>query len=510
MSKAISWLKDNNLNELINTFQDLDIESINDIMFKQFAKSKDKRGKFIKQWKRLCDVDESILGKLFDVLCNQHNLEEKVDLNSSFVIVLNDHERKALSDLKDKISKHQKRINDIPDYQETIEASKNELLKELKKRCEFLIGIIKQRHDKLAANINELNNEINTKIKDVKTELTKELNMLNDTKNKCNDSIKHTSIQDSNDITNIIDTLDNKDNIADNITNSLNSLSNHNELPPNQFSKLCINFDEANAVNALKEFLYIDIEQKDDNDNATRIIYEDIKIHNVKTCLKYSDSASNSNIYICTGNIIEFSGECIVNPANTSLMKGKGNTVDGAITEAGGAVLAKYRGDLPIIKKNGDDEVRCNTGQAILTKSGKNDDDIKDNDCKLMCDYIIHAVSPDYGKNDGRDIKIKDGLLENTYKAVMLIAKAKKIKSIAYPLLSCGNYKGNRDIKDLISIGIKSIKKYLYNNVNVYIIGYKSDEIKILKDESLSIIGVPNVEWRTNAINIDSNNCVFQ
>lgn len=110
------------------------------------------------------------------------------------------------------------------------------------------------------------------------------------------------------------------------------------------------------------------------------------------------------------GDITEFTGDVIVNPANTKLIMGGG--VAGAIKRKGGEEIEKEAtkyAPIPI-------------GKAIATHAGK-----------LKCKYVIHAPTVE-----------EPGLpssFENVYKATKAaIEEASKlgINSIAFPLMGAG------------------------------------------------------------------------
>ncbi|OFK80824.1 hypothetical protein HMPREF2800_01045 [Anaerosphaera sp. HMSC064C01] len=159
------------------------------------------------------------------------------------------------------------------------------------------------------------------------------------------------------------------------------------------------------------------------------------------------------------GDIFDLDVECIVNPANNSLLGGGG--LDGLIHQNDGEELL-------------DDTVKLAgtyTSGAKITKSHK-----------LKNDYIIHVVGPmDSNKK-------KNKLLEKTYLNLLSLADEYEIKSIAIPAISCGAFA--MDIKDASKIAISAIKSYLQNHnsnikkIYISLNNYKFfEEYKKLLDE---------------------------
>ena len=116
---------------------------------------------------------------------------------------------------------------------------------------------------------------------------------------------------------------------------------------------------------------------------------------------------------IIRGDITGLSVDAIVNAANPEPVVGYG--VDAGIHQKAGPRLLEARrklGPIPV-------------GQAALTRG-----------FDLPAKYVIHAVGPAWA-GGGRG---EEALLRRTYDSALALAAKKRCRSVAFPLLSSGNY----------------------------------------------------------------------
>ena len=112
-------------------------------------------------------------------------------------------------------------------------------------------------------------------------------------------------------------------------------------------------------------------------------------------------------------DITHLSVDAIVNAANPSLMGGGG--VDGAIHRAAGHELSAYCAGLG----------GCPTGQARLSPG-----------FRLPARYVIHTVGPVWRGGDHGEPE----LLAACYRACFDLAREYRLRSLAFPAISCGVY----------------------------------------------------------------------
>ena len=155
-------------------------------------------------------------------------------------------------------------------------------------------------------------------------------------------------------------------------------------------------------------------------------------------------------IDIVRGDITKLDVDAIVNAANTTLLGGGG--VDGAIHRAAGPkLLEECRG------------LRgCRPGEAKITR-GYN----------LPARFVIHTVGPVWSGGNRGEAEI----LANCYRNSLRLAADNKIKSIAFPAISCGAY--GYPIERAAEIAFNTTRDFLAANgpIDRVIFVLVSDEI---------------------------------
>ncbi len=155
---------------------------------------------------------------------------------------------------------------------------------------------------------------------------------------------------------------------------------------------------------------------------------------------------------IIRNDITKLNTDAIVNAANEQLLAGGG--VCGAIFSAAG--IEKLQTECNKIG-------HCDIGNAVITK-GYN----------LLAKYIIHTVGPIYGRNPQNE----EEQLYSCYESSLKLAKKKRIKSIAFPLISSGIYGYPKT--EALKIATKAIKDFLKDDeMDIYLVVYDKKAFEI-------------------------------
>ena len=140
----------------------------------------------------------------------------------------------------------------------------------------------------------------------------------------------------------------------------------------------------------------------------------------------------NRKIEIIRGDITTLDVDAIVNAANTTLLGGGG--VDGAIHRAAGPELLAECQTLG----------GCQPGEAKLTKG-----------YRLPARFIIHTVGPVWTGGKRGEPQI----LANCYRNSLQLALKNRIKTIAFPAISCGAY--SYPIREATRIAVETTREFL-------------------------------------------------
>lgn len=198
--------------------------------------------------------------------------------------------------------------------------------------------------------------------------------------------------------------------------------------------------------------------------------------------------SGSGKLFICQGSVVSFSGEAIINAANTGMLGGGG--VDGAISSAGGDALYDLRYAEPTLP--GTRNARCRTGDAKITQSGFPHN-------RLQCDYVIHAVGPNYSvlSRGGAQLSLTqiDQLLYDSYANSMKRCAEFEIRSVGFCLISSGIFRGPRSLDEVLKLGLMAIRDCMFAGIEVFVIGYTCEEMACLRRLAPQVLGAVVKEY---------------
>lgn len=154
-------------------------------------------------------------------------------------------------------------------------------------------------------------------------------------------------------------------------------------------------------------------------------------------------------------DIVNMSTDAIVNPSNRRLLQGRG-TSRGIFLAAGEESLTRAcQAAAP-----------CQIGKAVITPG-----------FALRAKYIIHAVCPRW--RDGEEGEEK--LLYSAYTESMKLAHAYGLESIAFPLLSSGNYGYPKEAA--MRTAVSAIRDFLAEHeMTVYLVLYDREAVEVRQE----------------------------
>jgi len=187
-------------------------------------------------------------------------------------------------------------------------------------------------------------------------------------------------------------------------------------------------------------------------------------------------SVGKSTISVQQGDILQVNADAIVNPANSSLTKGKG--VCGLIFDAAGPQFLK-RECQEALKKRGRHFLQ--EGDVVETSS-----------CNLVeFKKVFHVVPPNFNpKNKMQQSRLfdEDGkfLLRQSYTNLVKAATISGIQSIVIPFLSGGNFCRNKsDLPEMAKIAIDAVKDVCSENQNlieIKFVLFSQSDFQLFKD----------------------------
>jgi O-acetyl-ADP-ribose deacetylase (regulator of RNase III) len=169
-----------------------------------------------------------------------------------------------------------------------------------------------------------------------------------------------------------------------------------------------------------------------------------------------------AKIDIVRGDITALDVDAIVNAANTTLLGGGG--VDGAIHRAAGPELLAECQTLG----------GCQPGEAKLTKG-----------YRLPARFVVHTVGPFWTGGERGEAQI----LANCYRNSLQLAVKNRIRTIAFPAISCGAY--GYPIREAARIAVDTTREFLATDAEIDKVTFVVASDEILGAYTGSRIGRP-------------------
>jgi O-acetyl-ADP-ribose deacetylase len=142
-------------------------------------------------------------------------------------------------------------------------------------------------------------------------------------------------------------------------------------------------------------------------------------------------------IEVVEGDITRLAVDAIVNAANERMLGGGG--VDGAIHRAAGPELLEACRRMPEVRSG----VRCPTGEARITPG-----------FRLPARYVVHTIGPVWRGGD----RGEPDLLASCYRSSLALAVDHRVRSIAFPAISCGVY--GYPVDQAASIAVREVRAF--------------------------------------------------
>ncbi len=159
-------------------------------------------------------------------------------------------------------------------------------------------------------------------------------------------------------------------------------------------------------------------------------------------------------LLLVRNDIVNVRADAIVNPANAQLVQGSG-TSRAIYLAAGEEQLAEACARIG----------SCALGEAVITSA-----------FGLPVKYIIHAVCPAW--EDGTHGEAE--LLNRTYTNALLLAAKYRLESVAFPLLSAGNYRFPKEAA--MQVAVNAISSFLMEHeMTVYLVLYDRNSVSVSK-----------------------------